>query len=217
MNTIKCRIKVDDFSDVPGEGVTPAEVIVARTLFDKIAGGCCIKKARASGHAMTQTGVRPGKIKQTDVSGIEVEMKIVIPVERERTDAEELIRLRSKYKARAKSGAPDTHICDDLFGGAGLVAKLPQTFDELPARFKQGLNIELPEKAETIVEDVPRGTSEPTSNPETGPREDLLGRSKAELVKIAGEYQIENTAKLNKAELIEAILSKAGYAEPATV
>ena len=231
MNTINCRIKTNDFSDSPGVGVTPAEVILLRTVHDKHAGGCCILKARPAGVAMTQTGMKPGTVTQTDGSGIEVTMKTTVPVERERTDAEEIARLRAKYQVRAKSGAPGTHICDELFGGTGLAVRLPQTFAELPEKFKQGLVIEIPRPtasnaelldgvtAKPEAESETQKTTNPTPETETakpGVRDELLPKTKGELMDIAKEYGVENVGKLNKAELIEAILAKAGYAEPAT-
>ena len=233
MNTINCRIKTNDFSDSPGVGVTPAEVILLRTVHDKHAGGCCIIKARPAGVAMTQTGVKPGTVTQTDGSGIEIIMKTTVPVERERTDAEEVARLRAKYQVRAKSGAPGTHICDELFGGTGLAVRLPQTFAELPEKFKQGLVIEIPRPQATnaaLLDGEPTKveTGADASNTddkakedggkekETSAREVLLSKPKVELVEIATEYGVDNAGKLNKAELIEAILAKAGYAEPAT-
>ena len=236
MNTINCRIKTNDFSDSPGVGVTPAEVILLRTVHDKHAGGCCILKARPAGVAMTQVGVKPGTVTQTDTGGVEVTMKTTVPTERERTDAEEIARLRAKYQVRAKSGAPGTHICDELFGGTGLAVRLPQTFAELPEKFKQGLVIEIPRPQESnaalldgVQEQAPAaGTpAEPTpiaaaeapveTKPTGSPREELLTKTKGQLVEIAEGYQVANVGKLNKAELIEAILAKAGYtAEPAT-
>lgn len=219
MNTIKCRIKTNDFSDAPGEGVTPAEVILLRTVHDKHAGGCCIKLAQPSGVAMTQTGVKPVVIKATDGSGNEIEMKSTEPVLRERTDAEEIARLRAKYQVRAKSGAPGTHICDDLFGGSGVVPILPKTFAELPERYRQGLKIEVKPVEATSVAAldgvVEEATQTAAPNP-TAPRDELLAKTKGELVTIANEYGVENVGKLNKAELIEAILTKAGYSDPVT-
>jgi hypothetical protein len=225
MNTIKCRIKTNDFSDAPGVGVTPAEVILLRTVHDKHAGGCCIKLAQPSGVAMTETGVKPKIIKTTDGSGNEVEMKTTEPVLRERTDAEEIVRLRAKYQVRAKSGAAGTHICDDLFGGSGVVPILPKTFAELPERYRQGLKIEV-KPVEAVSVAALDGVTEQTPSPEviaasaapspTSPRDELLAKTKGELVTIATEYKVENVGKLNKAELIEAILTKAGYTDPVT-
>lgn len=239
MNTINCRIKTNDFSDSPGVGVTPAEVILLRTVHDKHAGGCCIRNARPAGQAMTQTGVKPATVTQTDTGGVEVTMKTTVPVERPRTDAEEIARLRAKYQVRAKSGAPGTHICDELFGGTGLAVRLPQTFAELPEKFKQGLIIEIPRPEAGNVAlldggkdeagedenhtddktDPASGTDDGKKNPgatASSVRDELLPKTKGELVEIATSYGVENVGKLNKSELIEAILAKAGYAEPAT-
>lgn len=231
MNTINCRIKTNDFSDTAGIGVTPAEVILLRTVHDKHAGGCCILKARPAGIAMTQVGQKPKVLKVDDTDGNPIEMKTTEPTERPRTDAEEISRLRAKYQVRAKSGAPNSHICDDLFGGSGVVTRLPQTFAELPDQFKKGLIIEIPRPEATNVALLDGDSADPTTDGETeggkqadpdlqkpntaNPREELLAKTKGELVEIATSYGVEDFAKMNKAELIEAILKKAGYGEQA--
>lgn len=224
MNTINCRIKTNDFSDTAGVGVTPAEVILLRTVHDKHAGGCCILKARPAGIAMTQVGQKPKVIKTEDTDGNPIEMKTTEPTERPRTDAEEIARLRAKYQVRAKSGAPNSHICDDLFGGTGVVNRLPQTFAELPDQFKKGLIIEIPRPEATNValldgeaatpspEEPPAAPAPaPVTAPTSNPRDELLAKTKGELVEIATSYGVEDFAKFNKAELVEAILNKAGY------
>lgn len=173
MNTINCRIKVNDFQDVAGREVTPAEVILLRTLHDKQAGGCCIKLAVPAGVAMTEIGRKRVKKKMTDSDGNEIEIDTSEPKLRERTDEEEIARLRQKYQARAKSGAPGSHICDDIFGGSGVVPRLPQTFAELPKNFRIELTAPKPPVAE---EPTPEPVETPAETP-AAPRR--RGRSAA--------------------------------------
>lgn len=208
MNTIKCRIKINDYQDIAGEGVTPAEVILLRTIHDPHAGGNCIKNAVPAGIALTVTARKPGKKVMKDTEGNEIEVSSVEETTRERTDAEELQRLRLKYQVRARSGAPGTHICDDLFGGAGVVPNLPKTFAELPPRF--AVEIAAPPAADKPKEPDPATVTTPPGNP----RADLEKETKDGLLEIAEKYGIPPTesAGMKKAELVDAILAKAGYA-----
>lgn len=210
MNTINCRIKTNDYSDSPGIGVTPAEVILLRTVHDKHAGGCCIKKARAAGVAQTEVGRKPKNVTTTDGAGNEITMKTSEPVYRERTDAEEIQRLRQKYQVRARSGAPGTHICDDLFGGAGMFIRLPGTFAELPEKFGKGLNIEAPAPEPQAAEAVGNQATVETITPlppAKSPREELLAHSKKELLALAAANGAEVNDAQTKAEIVEAILA----------
>ena len=47
----------------------------------------------------------------------------------ERTNQQEVARLRSHYNVRAKSGAHGSHILDDLFPGQN--PQLPETFEDI--------------------------------------------------------------------------------------
>lgn len=219
MNTINCRIKINDFQDIAGDGVTPAEVILARSIHDNHAGGCCIKNAMPAGKAMTRVGGKLVTKIMQDAEGNEIEVKVDEPKLRYRTDDEELTRLKQKYQVRAKSGAPGTHLCDDLFGGPGTAIRLPQTFAELPAKFKitviqpQAAPADLDPQEPTPPPGVPEsGTAGGDAKP-AGPRSELEKKTKDELVAIAESYGIplKEAAEKKKAELVDAILAKAGY------
>lgn len=209
MNTINCRIKINDFQDIPGVDVTPAEVILLRSIHDVHAGGNCIKNAVAAGVAQTVIGRKPAKKIMVDGEGNEIEVTVSDEKTRERTDAEEIARLRQKYQVRARSGAPGTHLCDDLFGGAGVVPNLPKTFAELPDRFR--VDVAAPPAAAKPQEPDPETETKQPGNP----RAELEKKTKDELVQVAEGYEISFTeaSGMKKAELVDAILAKAGYAD----
>lgn len=142
MNTINCRIKVNEYQDIAGKDITPAEAIVLRVIHDPSAANFA-KTAPANEQNnfwKFLSNVKPGGVAQTQVGDDgEEEAK---PVYRKRTFAEEVSRLRSKYLMRAKSGAQGSHILDDIFPGQNPA--LPETFEEI------GLTVEAPEeKAES--------------------------------------------------------------------
>lgn len=141
MNTIKCRIRVNEYQDVSGNDVTPAEVLLLRHLHDPTAAReakkapkddqmnfwKCIVNPVAVGVATTV--VEPEIPAELDEDGKTVLTKAVPAKTKERDNQEELQRLRSKYHQRAKSNEPGSHVIDDLF--PGLDAKLPETFEEI--------------------------------------------------------------------------------------
>jgi len=135
MNTINCRIVQNEYQDIPGENVTPAEAIVVRQIHDKGAANESKTAAPEQKGAFWKVlrHVTAGGVAQTMVLKTKTDPKTkeLVDVEtfRERTDAEELQRLRGKYNVRAKGGAPGTHILDDIFPGDS--PKLPQTFEEI--------------------------------------------------------------------------------------
>ena len=151
MNTVNCRIKVNEYSTVECQGLTPAEALVVQTIHNKNAGGCCIQSAVPAGEA--------GENEYKMDRGVKV-----VAGWRPRTDEEELARLRGKYKERAKSGAYGSHICDDLFGVPGTAVRLPQTFRELPPAFREFAR---PQPAAVVAGDMD-GAAEP-SVPELSP------------------------------------------------
>ena len=135
MNTINCRIVQNEYQDIPGENVTPAEAVIIRHIHDKGAAnesktaapeqkGAFWKVLR---HVTACTVAQQMVLKtKTDPKTKE---QIDVETYRPRTDAEELQRLRAKYNVRAKGGAPGTHILDDLFPGDS--PKLPETVEEI--------------------------------------------------------------------------------------
>jgi len=219
MNTINCRIKLNDHADVAGKNVTPAEIIVLRTLHDSHAGGCCILNPVAAGKALTFAPGEPGKPAAV----------------RERTDAEEYMRLRKKYPMREAPDKPNSSFLDPLFPGVKTgTGKLPRSFDELPENYAVGaigvpvtVPIKTQDKAEAVPvneDDAERLLAESKSqtggaagnqngtdgDPKTGAptREELEKRTKDELLGLADDYQAEVNEGMKKAEIIDAILSK---------
>jgi len=77
MKTINCRIKLHEFADISGLGITPAEAVVLQTLHGANAGGA-------------------GKVIMNPVAAGEVK----------RSDVEEVNRLMGKYPVRGKSEQP---------------------------------------------------------------------------------------------------------------
>lgn len=124
MNTINCRIKLNDHADVAGVSITPAEVIILRKLHDHHAGGNCIIAPVAAGKAMVF--VPPAE------EGGKAEV-------RERTDAEEYMRLRKKYPQRESPDKPNSSFIDPLFPGISTgTGRLPASFNELPPQYAIG-------------------------------------------------------------------------------
>lgn len=114
MQTITCHAKINDFHIGNKSGVTPTEALILEQLHGKEAGGKCIRDAVLSGDATEPLiDKKTGAVKGT----------------RERTNAEEVIRLKSIYRVPAKSKAPGTHILDDLYPGRS--PNLPKTFSEV--------------------------------------------------------------------------------------
>lgn len=217
MNTINCRIKLNDHADVAGRNITPAEVIVLRTLHDVHAGGNCILNPVAAGKALSYVPAVGDKPAQT----------------RDRTDIEEYNRLRAKYPKREAPDKPNSSFLDPLFPGVKTgTGKLPRTFDELPENYaigEIGVAVETPirtqEKSEVVPvseADAAKLMQEDAQKPEgeaakpTGlPRAELEKKTKAELLAIADDYSAPVTEDDKKDVIIEAILKAAGYAQPA--
>ncbi len=227
MNTINCRIKLNDHADVAGMNITPAEVIVLRTLHDAHAGGCCILNPVAAGKAMTFAPAEPGK---------EAEL-------RERTDTEEYLRLRKKYPQREAPDKPNSSFLDPLFPGVKTgTGKLPRAFDELPENYAIGaigvpvvVQTKTQDKAESVpvseaegkrlleeAKTKPEGEgSEAAGGSDGGPkvvapkREELEKLTKDELLGLADDHKAEVNETMKKAEIIDAILAK--FAPPAPV
>lgn len=142
MNTINCRIKVNEYQDIAGINITPAEAVILRVIHDPSAANFSKTATPEEQNNFWKflSNVKPAGIAQTQI-GDEGEEEAK-PVYRKRTTAEEVARLRSKYLMRAKSGAQGSHIMDDIFPGQN--PQLPETFEEI------GLTVEAPEeKAES--------------------------------------------------------------------
>lgn len=127
MNTVNCRAKINEYQDIAIIGATPAELIVlreihapslgqqakiARTPEEKNACWSFLTHVKPAGKAMSAFDEDSPKAKRTD-----------------RSNAEEIARLRAKYLMRAKSGAQGSHVLDDIFPGQN--PELPETFEEI--------------------------------------------------------------------------------------
>lgn len=113
MQTCKCLLKLNDYHVGNKVGVTPVEALILQRIHNKEAGGKPIQSAVLTGDALTEVRDKAGNVISS----------------RLRTNAEEVRRLKAMYPVRAKSGAPGTHIIDDLYPGVN--PQLPQTFAEL--------------------------------------------------------------------------------------
>ena len=124
MKTIHCRILQNEYQDVPGRDVTPAEALILRYIHDP---GAATQAKAAANEAEKGNcwkflrNVKPGGVAQTVID--EDSGKT-----RKRTNAEEAGRLRRKYLMRGKGGQ-GTHILDDIFPGEN--PDLPETFEEI--------------------------------------------------------------------------------------
>lgn len=188
MNTINCRIQVDEYTNVPGVDVTPAEVLILRHLHTKSAKGDPIKDATRGGIAL-----RNGQ---------------------PRTDQEEHLRLRNKYPG--KNPKTDRAIVEEILGNR--FQALPQTFDELAQAGGLAIDIaeRKPVTAEEKQQETTWGASQPgaevPANPPTTIEEAralLLAKKKDELVKIATAAGVAVADTDTKAELTEKILANA--------
>ena len=223
MNTINCRIKINDHHDVSGRSVTPAEVVVLYFLHHNHAGGHPIKRPTKSGEALMVTP--EGKV-------------------RPRTDLEEYDRLRRYYKQRSSPDKPNSSFLDDLFPGVATgSAKLPQSFDQLPEPYK--LKDPIGEEEETFVRTKDFVTAEPITaeaakalekkaEPEAFPLEqtadkgpgekapaiaeaDISTLTKAQLLDLAEDYQIKVSSGDTKEAIIKTILASLPEKGPAAV
>lgn len=200
MNTIHCRIKLNDHADVAGRDVTPAEVIVLRHLHDRHVGGCCIKSPREGSRALMRSP--SGEV-------------------RARNSMEEYQRLRKKYPMRAAPDKPNSSFLDELFPGVATGAvRLPEKFEDLPRQFALPEEI-LPPKPrfirtpdvavdEPVTEEEMSERSDPGApplpeTPPPGPGEDLTAKTLAELKEIAEDYGIEVPKSVTKAALLNLV------------
>lgn len=212
MNTINCRIKLNDHGDVAGIGVTPAEAVVLRFLHDKHAGGNCILNPESAGKAVVFV---PGE----DETPASV---------RDRSDLEEYNRLRKKYPRRQSADKPNSSFLDDLFPGVATGgARLPQKFSDLPANYSVGeikpartklvrtKDVSLPvaateEQAAAMLAEANKAASatdgsqeQPEAAEPMGVKEDFAGKTKAQLLEIAGDYGLTVDPAATKAQLLE--------------
>ena len=225
MNTINCRIKVNDHQDLPGRSVTPAEVVVLYFLHHKNAGGHPIKHPTEAGRALM---IVPGDGK---------------PVVRDRSDIEELNRLKLYYKARQSPDKPNSSFIDDLFPGVATGgSKLPASFKDLPEPYRLKEPIGAPEepfvrtqdfvKPEPITEEEaaklvkPEDSAQdadPNKDPGAGNSEgktgvtdgDITKLTKVQLLDLAEDYQITVSASATKDEIVKAILDGQKAKQPA--
>lgn len=159
MNTINCRVKKDEHTDIGVVGCTPAEAMILRAMHApadaRFAATAAPDEAGqywksiinpvAAGVALTLVEeAEPAEkaIRDEDGKVIEPAKPAKPATYRERTNAEEVVRLRGKYNQRAKSGAAGTHFMDDLFGPN---PQLPETFEVI------GLEVEPPDDAGKAV------------------------------------------------------------------
>jgi hypothetical protein len=113
MQTITCQIKLNDYHIGNRAGVTPTEYQLLEAIHKKEAGGKCVLNPVFSADAEEIERNKAGEIVKR----------------RPRTNAEEIRRLKGLYHVKARSGAPGTHLLDDLY--PGLNPELPQTFAEV--------------------------------------------------------------------------------------
>lgn len=185
MNTINCRIKLDDYTDIAGNDLTPAEVVILRALHSKQAKGDPIQGAYRGGVAL-----RNG-----------------IP----RTDEEEYNRLLSKYPG--KNPKTDRGFVEELLGNR--FQRLPQTFDEinLEVAAAPAVSAEDKQQAKAVADTWGSGPAEkPETAPvdAEGSKVKLMSHTKAELAKMATDLGAAVTDDDTKAELVEKILVESG-------
>jgi len=148
MNTIKCGLKLNEYHTGVDVGITPAEALVLNAIHypgvndnsEKPQFPVIISPV-ADGVALTedQPSVPAEEQKLNPLTGKLVPAVAAIPAKtHERTDAEELARLKRRY-TQTLDGDPKKHIVTQLF--PGISPKLPATFREI------GLNVDEPEKA----------------------------------------------------------------------
>ena len=133
MNTINCKIRINEYQDNSGVGVTPAEAIVLREIHaPSLAQQAKIARTPEEKNNCWGflTHVKAGAVALLD------QEEGAKGKRAPRSNAEEIQRLRAKYLMRAKSGAQGSHILDDIFPGQN--PDLPQTFEEI------GLKVEAP-------------------------------------------------------------------------
>ncbi len=226
MNTINCRIKINDHHDVSGRSVTPAEVVVLYFLHHNHAGGHPVKRPTKSGEALMVTP--EGKV-------------------RPRTDLEEYDRLRRYYKQRSSPDKPNSSFLDDLFPGVATgSAKLPQSFDQLPEPYKLKDPIGEEEEpfvrtkdfvtAEPITAEAAKALEKKAEEPKTNPvtnstpgekapgetppaiaEADISTLTKAQLLDLAEDYQIKVSSGDTKEAIIKTILASLPAKGPAAV
>ena len=147
MNTIKCGLKLNEQHTGIGVGVTPAEALVLNAIhYPGVNDNAekpqfpVIVSPVADGVALTEDSpsVPAEEQRLNPLTGKVIPAVPAIPAKtHERTDAEELARLKRKY-TQTLDGDPKKHIVTQLF--PGIAPKLPATFEEI------GLKIAAPEK-----------------------------------------------------------------------
>ena len=189
MNTIQCRIKLDDYTDIAGNDVTPAEVVILRALHSKQAKGDPIVGAYRGGVAL-RNGVP-------------------------RTDEEEYNRLLSKYPG--KNPKTDRLIVEELLGNR--FQRLPQTFDEikLEVAAAPAVSAEDKQNARVVADTWGSGPAEggdsekPADEPSAeAVKARLLTHNRGELLKMATDLGATVEEGDTKARLVEKILIESG-------
>ena len=195
MNTINCRIKRDEYTDVAGNDVTPMEVLVVRGIYGPVVKGDPITGAYKGGVAL-----RNGQ---------------------PRTVSEEFQRLLARYPA--KNNKTDKFLVEEILGAAlARMGKYPETFEELsrldPRQVPVSISISKPASAEEKqAEKVtwgskPEGEEIPVNviDPEAAARTELSKLSKSELSAKAAELGATVEETDTKAKIIEKILVESG-------
>jgi len=119
MRTINCIIRLHDFHAHPVCGITPTEALVLRALHAPDA---------PTEPEDPENPYIPFPCIEQAVAGEDVD----------RTDRQELARLKFKYNVFSKK-TPNKHVVEDLFPGSN--PKLPESFKEI------GLRVDAPEPA----------------------------------------------------------------------
>jgi hypothetical protein len=148
MNTINCRLKLNEYHSGPGKNITPAEALILRALHDPAG-------AMSGSWFMFQNPV-PSGVAKTARPNPDYELPDILT---DRTDAEEYSRLRKKYNVRAKSKAPGSHILEDMF--PGINPRMPQTFSEI------GFSMATVTNTPAAVVDLDAQHGDPAADPET--------------------------------------------------
>jgi len=146
MNTIRCGLKNNEYHTGVGVGITPAEVLVLTAIhYPGVNDNAekpqfpVIVSPVADGVALTEDepSVPAEEQKLHPITGKVIPAVPAVPAKtHERTDAEEVVRLKRKY-TQTLEGDPKKHVVPQLF--PGIAPKLPATFEEI------GLRVAIPE------------------------------------------------------------------------